>query len=186
MKKIYTFITAAFLAATVSVSAQRVSLRVDNNYEVKIDGRNYGNNAVIPGLSDGNHEVQLYRLDRALLGKRRTLVSTDRFEMRNNDVNIDVDQYGKLRINNSGDFNRRNRDDRNRDGRNVDNRDRDDNEYNGNNGRGYGRDNNPGRGNKYGHYKNKKSKKSKDRNDDRNDDRKDHRDHDRNEHGIHN
>ncbi|MEO5947340.1 MAG: hypothetical protein ABIP79_11035 [Chitinophagaceae bacterium] len=160
MKKIYTFITAAFLAASVSVSAQKVSLRVDNNYEVKIDGRNYGNNAVIPSLSDGSHEVQLYKVEKAFLIKKRTLVTTDRFEMRNNDVNIDVDQYGKLRINGSGDFNRRNRDD---------------NEYNENNGKGYGKDNNPGRGNKYGHYKNKKSKKSKDYNDDRNDDRHDER-----------
>ncbi|MDZ4807748.1 MAG: hypothetical protein SGI96_05700 [Bacteroidota bacterium] len=174
MKKIYTFITAAFLAATVSVSAQKVSLRVDNNYEVKIDGRNYGNNAVIPGLSDGRHQVQLYSVEKSFLGlgKRRTLVSTDRFDLRNNDVNINVDQYGKLSIRQAGDFNRRN----------GDNRTRDDNEYNGNKDNGYGRDNNPGRGNKYGHYKNKKSKKSKDRNDDSND----HRNHDRNDHGIHN
>jgi hypothetical protein len=157
MKKIYLLLAVGILAATISVSAQNVVLRIDNNYDVSIDGRNYEGNATIPNLGNGQHTVNVYEAKRGLfgIGKKKVLVSTSGFELRNNDVTIDVNQNGQLRINEVGNSNTQNRrnDDRDRD-RNYDrNDDR--------NGRGYGPYNNPGKGNKYGHYKNKKAKKDK-------------------------
>ena len=172
MKKIYLLIAVAFL--TISASAQNVILRLDNNYDVSIDGRNYEGNATIPNLGYGTHTVNVYEVKRGFLGigKRRTLVSSSDFELRNNDVMINVDQSGRLRINQVGKDNSR-RYDRNRDrdrdrdyGRNDDrDDDRDeDRNYDRNDqkkGRGYGPYNNPGKGNKYGLYKDKKHKSQK-------------------------
>ena len=170
MKKIYLFIAVALTAATISTSGQSVILRLNNNYEVNIDGRFYSSNATVPSLSYGQHTVKLYEVQPGILGigKKRTLVSTSGFELRNNDIIIEVDQYGKLRINEVGNYNSQNQ-----------NGDRNNNTVNGGydnqrntqkqNGRGYGPYNNPGRGHKYGHYKNKKGGKNHGRNDENDD-----------------
>lgn len=153
MKKIYFLLTVTLFAATLSLSAQRVMLRLYNNYEVNIDGRYYGTNATVPTLSYGQHTVKLYEVQPGFLGigKKRNLVSSSTFEMRDNDVIIEADQYGQLRINQVGNNNSQTR-----------NRERNNNEYgdygyqkNGQqkNGKGYGPYNNPGRGHKYGLYK---------------------------------
>jgi hypothetical protein len=162
MKKIYLLLAVALL--TISASAQNVILRLDNNYDVSIDGRNYESNATIPNLGYGQHTVNVYEVKKGFLGigKKKNLVSTSNFEVRNNDVTIDVDQYGQLRINEVGNNNTQNR----RYDRNTDrNSDRNaDGTYDRNtekNGKGYGPYNNPGKGNKYGLYKDKKGKSQK-------------------------
>lgn len=160
MKKIYLFLAVTLLAATISVSGQSVILRISNNYEVNIDGRYYGANETVPALSYGQHTVKLYEVKPGVLGigKKRTLLSTRNFELRNNDVTIQVDQNGQLRIDEAGNYNTQtgNRD------RNGNVNDGYDNERTGQkkNGKGYGPYNNPGRGHKYGLYKNKKGKKN--------------------------
>ncbi|HLF47694.1 MAG TPA: hypothetical protein VI548_14795 [Chitinophagaceae bacterium] len=154
MKKFYFLLAVALFAATLSVSAQRVILRLNNNYEVNIDGRYYGSNATVPTLSYGQHTVKLYEVQPGILGigKRRNLVSSSTFEMRDNDVLIETDQNGQLRINQVGNYN--NSQTRNRDRNNNENGDYG---YQKNtqqrNGKGYGPYNNPGRGHKYGLYK---------------------------------
>lgn len=157
MKKIYLLLAVALFAATLSVSAQRVILRIDNNYEVNIDGKYYGSNATVPTLSYGQHTVKLYQVQPGILGigKRRSFVTSSNFEMRNNDVIIETDQNGQLRINEVGNNNNQTRTrDRNNNG---------DYEYQKNsqkrNGKGYGPYNNPGRGHKYGLYKKDQEKK---------------------------
>lgn len=166
MKKIYLLLTIGLFVATMSASAQNVILRVDNNYDVSIDGRNYEGNATIPGLGYGGHTVNVYEVKKGFLGigKKRNLVSTSNFDLRNNDVMIDVDQYGQARITQQGNYNTQNRRiDRNTDrnyGRNTDG------SYDRNvekNGKGYGPHNNPGKGNKYGLYKDKNNKMDKSR-----------------------
>lgn len=151
MKKISLFIVSALLLGTISASAQRVILKISNNYEVNIDGNYYDYNETVPTLSYGTHTVKLYEVKPGFLGigKKRTLLSSSNFELRNNDVTIEVDQYGQLRINEAGNNNtsRRTSGERSYEG-NAQNR----------NGKGYGPYNNPGRGNKYGLYKNKKNK----------------------------
>jgi len=157
MKKIYLLLAVGILAATISTSAQNVVLRMDNNYDVSIDGRNYEGNATIPNLGAGQHTITVYAVKPGFLGigKKRTQVSSSSFELRNNDVTIDVDQNGQLRINQMGNSTTQNRryDERNTDGNYEQNDER--------NGGGYGPYNNPGKGNKYGLYKDKKAKKDK-------------------------
>jgi hypothetical protein len=160
MKKVSTLILGSLLALVVSASARQpqVILHTSNNYEVRIDGNYYnGNSAVISNLSQGTHTVQVYQVKAGSgifgIGKKRVQVSSSQFNLRNNDVRIDVNQYGHANIyengnvngqgrNNNGNWNNNNRgDDRNGD-------------YNNN-------DHSNGRGHKYGHYK--KNKKNKER-----------------------
>lgn len=167
MKKIYLLLAVGILAATISASAQNVILRMDNNYDVSIDGRIYETNGTLPNIGYGRHTVNVYEVKRGFLGigKKRTVVSSSAFDLRNNDVTIDVDQYGQLRINEVGNYNTQNRryDDRNTD-RNYDpNTDRRYDRNDEHNGRGYGPYNNPGKGHKYGLYKNKSQKGNKNR-----------------------
>lgn len=164
MKKIYLLLTIGLFVATISASAQNVILRLDDKYDVSIDGRNYANNSTISTLDYGQHTVNVYEVKKGFLGigKKKELVSTSNFELRNNDVTIDVDQYGQLRINESGNYNTQNRRyDRTTD-RSID-RDAD-RSYDRNEekkGKGYGPYNNPGKGNKYGLYKDKHNKADK-------------------------
>ena len=51
MKKIYLSLAVGLLAATISASAQNVVLRLDDNYDATIDGRNYQTNATITDLA---------------------------------------------------------------------------------------------------------------------------------------
>ncbi len=176
MKKLYTLFAIAFLAVSISASGQNVILRFSNNYEVNIDGRFYASNETVPVLNYGQHHAKLYEVQPGFLGigKKRTLLNSANFEFRNNDIIIEVDRNNKLRITETGKNNtQQNRDDRNYDKDNDDNRNK--------NGRGYGPYDNPGRGNKYGLYKNKqhkhddkdkkekKDKKNKDDKDDKRD-----------------
>lgn len=153
MKKIYFLLAVTLFAATLSVSAQRVILRLNNNYEVNIDGRYYGTNETVPTLNYGQHTVKLYEVRPGILGigKKRNLISSSTFEMRDNDVIIEADQYGQLRINQVGNNNNQTRT------RDRNNNDNGDYGYEKNTqqrkGKGYGPYNNPGRGHKYGLYK---------------------------------
>jgi len=161
MKKFTLFIVSALLLGTISASAQRVILRISNNYEVNIDGNYYDYNETVPALSSGTHTVKLYEVKPGFIGigKKRTLLSSSNFELRNNDVIIEADQNGQLRINEVGN-------------NNTSRRTSGDRSYEGNtqtrNGKGYGPYNNPGKGNKYGLYKNKKNKSKNKKYDDDN------------------
>jgi hypothetical protein len=108
-------------------------------------------------LADGQHSVDVYKRAGGFLGigKKRTLVNSGSFRLRNNDILIETDANGQLRINELG--NTRTMGDRDR--RTMD--DRDENYAKTKKGRGYGPYDNPGKGNKYGLYKNKKNKKDK-------------------------
>jgi len=162
MKKNLILIAAALLISGISATAQRVILRISSNHEVNIDGNYYDYNETVPTLSSGTHTVKLYEVKPGFIGigKKRTLLSSSNFELRNNDVIIETDQNGQLRINEVGNNNtsRRTSGDRSYE-ENTQNR----------KGKGYGPYNNPGRGNKYGLYKNKKTKKDKNKQN-RNDD----------------
>ena len=147
MKKIYTMITVALLAVTISASAQQVILRFNENYEVNIDGRKYTSNETVPVLNYGKHSVELYRVQPGFLGigKKRTLLSSSNFELRNNDVIIEVDQNERLRINDLGNSANQKRSSKSNSNGDYSKQQK--------NGRGYGPYDNPGRGHKYGLYK---------------------------------
>jgi len=116
MKKIAIFLVSSLMLLTVSASAQRVILRTNNNYDIRIDGRYYnGNSASIPYLNPGYHEIRVYELRSGGflgMGRRRTLVSSSSFYLGNNDVVINVDSYGQARITQSNNWANGNRYDR--------------------------------------------------------------------------
>ncbi len=172
MKKFYIFIAVALFSATISAYGQQVILRFSKNYEVSIDGRYYEYNETVPTLNYGQHEIKLYEVEPGFLGlsKRRVLANTSSFELRNNDVIIEVDQNRRLRISQVGNNNNtRNQ----QDNRNYDRTtDRNGDYNNQQNGRSYGPYNNPGRGHKYGLYK-KGNNKKHDKDDDRDEKKKD-------------
>ncbi|MBI2729676.1 MAG: hypothetical protein HYX40_02795 [Sphingobacteriales bacterium] len=181
MKKIYLLLVAALFVTFISAEAQRVIVQLPSNYEVDIDGRYYSNNETVNNISYGQHTVRLYEVRPGLLGigKRRQLVSTSTFDLRNNDVSIEVDRNGQLRIYDSGYNNNQNG--------NWNNGNRNNNTGNGNNyqngngrgnGKGYGPYNNPDRGHKYGLYKKNKNDRRdwNDDDDDHDHDRRDNRD----------
>ena len=156
MKKIYTMLTVALLAVTVSASAQQVILRFNDNYEVKIDDRKYSSTETVPVLSYGRHSVELYRVQGGFLGigKKRTLLSSSNFELRNNDVIIEVDQNERLRINEVGNTDNQKRSSNRTQNGDINNQQK--------NGRGYGPYDNPGRGHKYGLYKKDRDRRDND------------------------
>lgn len=170
MKKYILFALGAVLAFSLSAAARlpQVSVRVSKNYELTIDGQTYKGSNTIPGLSQGYHQVQVYSTKGGFILKKRTLVSSSSFNLRNNDVMIDVDENGQLHIYQDS----YSRNDRNG---NYDPRNEDRKVGKGQSGRGngWGPYDNPGRGHKYGLYKNKdkSNKKNHDKNwDDRDDD----------------
>lgn len=178
MKKFYFLSVIALLFMFTSAIAQRVSLRIPSSYEVSIDDRFYGNHETVEFISNGQHTVKLYEVKPGLfgVGKRRVLKATSYFEVRNNNVTIETDQYGQLRIYEPGYSNNKNSDRNNR--RRNDYPANDDYGCRKDNGRGYGHDNSRGRGNKYGWYKKHHHKHRKYENDDR-DERRDRDDDDR-------
>src|SRR5205814_2990514 len=103
MKKIAVLIASCLLLITISAKAQQVSVMSNNNYDVKIDGRYFNaNNVSISNLAPGAHVVQVFEVTRGCffgLGRRRVLVSSSRFYLGNNDVAINVDEYGQVRVN---------------------------------------------------------------------------------------
>jgi hypothetical protein len=171
MKKFTSFLIAGLMVFVASASAAvqqaRVILNANTNYEVQIDGRTYNSNgtSTITDLATGNHTVAVYQVvSNGVfgIGKKRNLISSEQFNLGNNDVTIDVNQNGQARISQNG-YNGNNNNDRDRNGG-----------YNGQHSdKGeYGRSEGKGKGNKYGHYKDKKgkNKKQKSNHDDDDDD----------------
>ena len=159
------------LAAAASARQARVVLQSNTTDEVQIDGRTYNGRgtSTINDLPAGQHSVAVYRVTSKGIfgiGKKRSQISYEPFTLRDEDVNIAVNQDGRVRISQDGYY-----------GKNKDNRRKNDDFNNGQ----YGKSEGKGRGHKYGHYKNKNGKyavknhKHHDDNDDDEDDRNDRR-----------
>lgn len=183
MKKISALLVASLLVFVFTAPAQRVILNSQNNFEISIDGRNYnGNtNTTITDLSQGTHNLQVYQVvSNGILGigKKRNLISSQQFTLRNNDVSIKVDQNGRTRISENGRYSNNNNqypnnqgnksDHPNKRNNNSSQRDREDDDHDrsydhdeNNNGGKYGNNEGKGKGHKYGHYKNKNNKQYK-------------------------
>lgn len=189
MKKLFTFILSSLvvLAGSAEAATPQVVLTAPANYDISINGRMYSPNptTVVNNLAAGTHTVELYRVTSGGifgLGKKRELLSRQQFNLRNNDVNINVDQYGRLRVssngyNSNGNYGQNgqvnndrygsrndsnNRHDDRYENRNGNNHDRHDDRYdNKSNDRKYGKSEGKGKGHKYGHYKNDKKNKHK-------------------------
>jgi len=126
MKKIFTMCLGLILTAAVFAADRKpdVTIISAKKYEIVVDGRTYfSNNRMIniENLRSGRHTIQVYEMNNRgfSIFKRKQMVASKSFQLRNNDVKITIDRFGHLTITE----NRFGRDDR--DGRNDrDSRDR--------------------------------------------------------------
>jgi hypothetical protein len=137
MKKIFTLALASLFTVAVFAADRRpsVTIQANRNYELVIDGKSYissnGGMMSIGNLRDGYHTVTVYSMNQGFFRKMiKRQLSSSSFMLRGNDINILVDQFGRIQV--KEDLRFRN----NRNGRGWDDKD-------------YGRDNNSGRDNNY-------------------------------------
>ena len=156
MKKLFTLAFGLFTFVLFAAGREpSVTLTTSNNHEVWIDGKNYfsqnsGNTVNIPNMQTGRHTIEVYQVTNKIFRKDRTLVTRSTFDLRDRDLIINVDNNGRLDIQESGNSVNQQNDrtvtnsdgTRNIDGNNSDRRSR-------------------GRGHKYGHNKEWKKDKMK-------------------------
>ena len=92
------------LAAAVFAADKRpdVTIVSAKKYEIVIDGKTYfSNNRMmsIDNLRKGRHSIQVYETNRSFsLFKKKQLVASKIFQLRNDDVKITIDRFGHLTI----------------------------------------------------------------------------------------
>lgn len=80
-----------------------VTIQSGRNYEIVIDGKSYfsNNNGTmnLVKLRDGRHTISVYKVNnQGLFRKSRKMVSASAFTVRDNDIRIVVDFYGKIQV----------------------------------------------------------------------------------------
>ncbi|TMI85854.1 MAG: hypothetical protein E6H10_01815 [Bacteroidetes bacterium] len=139
MKKIFTLVLGLMCTVAMFAADRRPTVTVTSakTFEIVIDGRhympNYGNTVSISNLFNGGHNIQVYQVRPGFLMRSKRIVASSSFQLRNNDVQINVDRFGQLQIIQSG-F-----------GRDWNSRDRDGHGYGQQNGRGYDQHDGQGR-----------------------------------------
>jgi hypothetical protein len=104
MKKIFTLGLGLALAAA-SFAADRkpdVTIMSAKKYQIVVDGKTYfSNNKMmsIDNLRNGRHTLQVFEMNQVFsIFKRKQLVSSKTFQLRNNDVRIMIDRFGNISI----------------------------------------------------------------------------------------
>ncbi len=105
MKKIFTMCLGLVLTAAVFAADRKPDVTIISmkKYEIVIDGRTYfSNNRMIniENLRNGRHTIQVYEMNSRgfSMFKRKQLVASKSFQLRNNDVKITIDRFGHLTI----------------------------------------------------------------------------------------
>ena len=93
-------LTAAVFAADRKPDVTIISAK---KYEIVVDGRTYfSNNKMISvdNLRNGRHTIQVYEMNNRgfSIFKRKQLVTSKSFQLRNNDVKITIDRFGHMTI----------------------------------------------------------------------------------------
>lgn len=117
MKKIFTLIAGLLMAAAVFAADHRpsVMVRSSKNYKIVIDGRSFFTNSNTIRLDNfyvGRHTIKVYEMRRGYFGRRERLVDAAAFEVRRNDVMINVDFFGNISIRERRSYGRYDRDER--------------------------------------------------------------------------
>lgn len=105
MKKIFTLAIASLLTVAAFAADRRASVTVQTsrNFEVVIDGKSYSGNGFgslnIANLRDGYHTVTIYDARRGFFKRSKRAISITSFMLRGNDINIFVDMFGKVQVN---------------------------------------------------------------------------------------
>ena len=104
MKKIFTMFLGLALTAAVFAADKRpdVTIITAKKYEIVVDGRTYfSNNKMIniDNLRSGLYSIQVFEMNKGFsIFKRKQLVASKTFQLRNDDVKINIDRYGNLTI----------------------------------------------------------------------------------------
>jgi hypothetical protein len=104
MKKIFTLVLGLMFTVAMFAADRRPTVTVTSarSFEIVIDGRhympNYGNAVSISNLFNGQHNIKVYQVRSGFLMRSKRLVATSSFQLRNNDVLINVDRFGQLQI----------------------------------------------------------------------------------------
>jgi hypothetical protein len=105
MKKIFTMCLGLVLTAAVFAADRKPDITIISakKYEIVIDGKTYfsGNKRMnIENLRNGRHTIQVFEMNNRgfSLFKRKQLVTSRTFQLRNNDVRITIDRFGRLTI----------------------------------------------------------------------------------------
>jgi hypothetical protein len=106
MKKIFTLVLGSLFAFAVSAADHQPTVTVNSSkkFEIVIDGKSYQTigNLNLSFLRNGNHSIQVYQVNRGFFMQRRKMpVASSGFLLRNNDISINVDMFGQIRINES-------------------------------------------------------------------------------------
>jgi len=131
MKKIFTLVLGLMFTVAMFAADRRPTVTVTSarTFEIVIDGRhympNYGNTVSISNLFNGSHNIQVFQVRPGFLMRSKRLVASSSFQLRNSDVQINVDRFGQLQITQS------------RFGRGWNDQDRDGYGYGQQGGRGY-------------------------------------------------
>lgn len=106
MKKVFTLTVASLFTMAVFAADHRpsVTVQASKNFEIVIDGKSYfGANAGmfnIGSLRGGYHSVTIYDSGRGFF-RRKRMVSSTSFMLRDNDINLCIDQFGRVQVNES-------------------------------------------------------------------------------------
>jgi hypothetical protein len=104
MKKIFTMCLGLVLTAAVFAADRRpdVTIISPKRYEIVIDGKKYfsGNPMMsIENLRNGRHSIQVYETTNNFsFFKKKRLVASKVFQLRNDDLKITIDRFGHMTI----------------------------------------------------------------------------------------
>ncbi|HJS54689.1 MAG TPA: hypothetical protein VJ765_09105, partial [Chitinophagaceae bacterium] len=104
MKKIFTMCLGLVLTAAVFAADRRPDVTVisPKRYEIVIDGKTYfsGNQKMnIENLRKGRHSIKVYETTSGFsFFKKKRLVASKVFQLRNDDLRITIDRFGHMTI----------------------------------------------------------------------------------------
>ncbi|MES1218467.1 MAG: hypothetical protein ABUT20_23370 [Bacteroidota bacterium] len=103
MKKIFTLAIGSLFSLAVMAADHKptVTVKSSKSYEIVIDGKHYsGSNYIdLSGLYPGFHTVKVYDVKgRSFFRKKSKLISSADFSLKNSNVIITVDRFGKVDI----------------------------------------------------------------------------------------
>jgi hypothetical protein len=106
MKKIFTLALGLMFTVAMFAADRRPTVTVTSakRYAIVIDGKQYftnGNTINISRLSNGRHDVKVYKMKRGFFMNTKRLIASSNFQLRNSDVKINIDRLGQLQISES-------------------------------------------------------------------------------------
>ena len=106
MKKFFTLALGLILTVAMFAADRKPTVTVTSakRFAIVIDGKQYmsnGNTINISSLFNGRHDVKVFKMKRGFFMSTRQLVASSSFQLRNSDVQINIDRFGQLQISES-------------------------------------------------------------------------------------